>query len=838
MKFPIILFSILLYGLTVFGQSEPVSGLFFSSHEVNQDKRTSLILSPREPLKFPQGFSLEFDANFRKGDGYYGYIFRIIGDGNTNIDLISNSETTPNFSLVLKDRVLITYKWADIPNATCDQWLKVRAEIDVKKTKLAISFNGIRQEINVPEIAQFKYFDVVFGACKNNRFPSTDVSPMSLKNIRIYDHNLKLIRDWGLSKHGQDIVYDEISNSEAIVNNPVWVIDNHKKWRKINDFHLPALLGIANDEERGRIFLVGNKAVYVLSMDTRMIDTIQFAGGAPYPGLLSKQIIYNKFSDELWSYNFSINQINKFSFRTKRWSVEQSNEIESIFAHHNKLISPLDNSLVTLFGYGHYTYKSKVNHFNSKSQQWEQIDRSSQIEPRYLSSTGFVDDKHVLVFGGRGSKTGRQELSPKFYYDLYAFDLTDFSFKKRWTLPTPSSPFVPCESLIFNEQSKSFYTLVFNSGQFQTYLRLAQFSVEKPEVQFYEDSIPFNFLDIESDAQLFFNKQKTELLALTAHNADVSLYSIAFPPLMLKNIIQDSHFGGRFNFVLGFFALLLLLTGTGAYFVIRRRRIKPANVLHQKFDYLGINPIPVIEQKVISSFIFVGGFQIYTGKGVDITTAFSPTLKQLFLFVLLHSVKNGKGVTSIKLDEVLWPDKVGDSARNNRNVNISKLRSILHEIGDVDITNENSYWKIKIGDSISCDYIEILSLLRKSKAKPLALADINKLLAQLSYGEFLPNLHNEWIDGFKSEFANEIIEGLSSLFYSKEITGNFSLRYQLAESILIYDPFNDEAFAMKCSVLYHLGKKGIAKNYYDTFCHEYRLALGIAYTIPFNDVIK
>lgn len=838
MRFTVFLFLILLYELTVSGQDEPVSGLYFSSHEVNLDKRTSLNLSPHKPYKFSNGFSLEFDVSFRRGDGYYGYIFRIIGDGNTNIDLVSNSVSESNFWLVIKDHIQLSYKWADLPDAGFDQWLKVRVDIDVKNTKVAISFNGLKQEEVVPEIATLRYFDVIFGACKNSTFPSTDVSPMSLKNVRIYDYNNDLFRDWRLSKHGQGIVYDEKSNEEAFVNNPVWIIDKHKKWQQIKSFKLTNLLGIANDEDRGRIFFVDNKAVYVLSIESFAIDTLLFKGGSPYLDILSKQIIYNEFTDELWSYNFSNDQISRFNFGTREWSSDQSTAPESDFAHHNKLISPLDSSLVSILGYGHYMYKSKVNHYNLRSQSWEQIDRSNQIEPRYLSGAGLMNDQKMIVFGGYGSKSGRQELSPTHYYDLYSFDLNDFTFKKLWTLPTPTSQFVPCERLIFIEQSKNFYTLVYNRGQYQTFLRLAQFSLEQPDFQFYEDSIPFNFLDTESEATLFYYKKTNELIALTVHNSDISLYSIAYPPLLSSHVYQDNTNWSKLYRKVGISLFLLIVAGTGIYFTIKKRKIKSASLLHQNFKHQYIDPVPVHERSVISSIIFMGGFQIYDYKGSNITAAFSPTLKQLFLFVFLNTIKNGKGVSSSKLDEVLWYDKSGESARNNRNVNISKLRFILHEIGEVDVLNENSFWKIKTGSSIFCDYTEILNLLRKSKSHTLSVADINMLIALLSFGEFLPNVHNEWMDGFKSDFTNEIIDVLGSLLYVKDVINNFSLQYHLSESILVYDPLNDEAFAMKCSILYHLGKKGMAKNFYDSFCREYKKALDMDYTVSFNDTIK
>ncbi len=839
MKSIIILLSILSLGLNAYCQDELLSGLYFSSHEVIQDKRTSLNLTPASPFKFPEGFSLEMEANFRRGDGYYGYIFRIISDGSTNIDFVSNlASSSSNFWLVLKDKVLVSYKWADVPEVGFGKWIKIRLDVDIRNSKLAISFNGNKQEKIVPEIARLKNFDMIFGACRNPAFLSTDVSPMSLRNIRIFDTKNILVHDWKLSKHSQTKVYDEVNQSEALVENPNWSIDAHVKWRKLKDLKIDNLLGITKDDKNGRILFVDNRSVYSISTESLATDTILFAGGTPYHDLLGKQIIFNKYTNEIWSYSLNNNQISRFSFQTKKWSYDQSFAIEPGFAHHNRFISPLDSSLVTLMGYGYYTYKSIVNHYNPKLQSWEHIDRSNQIEPRYLSGAGFIEQRRMLIFGGYGSKTGRQELSPEFYYDLYSFDLSDNSFKKLWTLDPPAKPFVPCDALIPDPQNGIFYTLIYNSGSYATFLRLARFGIEKNKYQLYDDSIPYNFLDTESWSTLFLDQKTSQLIAVTAHNSDVAIYAIAYPPLMPEDVYQSVPVKVKWYIWL----IVVLLAGGFtfvSYLLFRKKQGRNySGGIYEQVEHPNIAPITPLERKTISSILFMGGFQIYDHSGINITASFSRTLKQLFLFIFLHTIKNGKGVSSAKLDEVLWYDKSGDSARNNRNVNISKLRAVLDEIGGVEVVNENSYWKINTDKSIFCDYTEIRNLLRKSKSNTIVESEIHMLIALLSFGEFLPNIQTEWMDGFKSEFANEAIDGLSRLFDHRDVKLNFSLKYHLAECIIVYDPLNDEAFAMKCSVLYHLGKKGMAKNLYDSFCREYKKVLGIDYAVSFNDTIK
>jgi DNA-binding SARP family transcriptional activator len=657
---------------------------------------------------------------------------------------------------------------------------------------------------------------------------------MSLKDIRIYNFKNQLYRNWQLSRHGKNKVFDEIAGEEADVNNPVWIIDKHVKWRKLKDIKVTNLLGIAKDEQKGRLFFVNDQELYVVNADSSLIEVIPFEDGSPYRNILDKQIIYNRFTDELWSYNFSKNEISRFNFQSRKWSIHPTDSPESDFAHHNKFIQPGDSSLVAILGYGHYSYKSIVNHYYSGT--WHQLDRRDQIGPRYLSGAGFMDDQNILVFGGYGSKSGRQELSPRFYYDLYLFDLNDHSFKKQWNLELPSSPYVPSDDLIFEKQSNSFYTLVYNSVRYETSLRLVRFGVEKPEPQFFNDSIPFKFKDTESWNTLFLNHATSELIAVTTQNNDISLYAIAYPPLLPEDVYQEEETANSYK--LSIFAFILLLLGSGAYFILRRRKPKPVYKTSQKHDHPGIQPVPVADRKLSSSILFLGGFQIYDRDGSDITSDFSPTLKQLFLFIFLSAIRNGKGVSSAKLDEVLWFDKSKESARNNRNVNISKLRSALENVGVVEVVNENMFWKITIQDQIYCDYLEILQLVEKSKSSNLEEQEIYRLVGLLLHGEMLPNVKTSWADPYKSAFANDVIDCLTSLINTESLKSNISLLYHITGCIFVYDPVNEDALVSKCSILDQVGKRSIARQVYDSFCKEYKQMLGVGYPTAFNEIIR
>ena len=181
--------------------------------------------------------------------------------------------------------------------------------------------------------------------------------------------------------------------------------------------------------------------------------------------------------------------------------------------------------------------------------------------------------KEALVFGGYGSKTGNQVLSPEFYYDLYIQNLKDFSFRKIWTLDAPALPFVPCESLVADEQNSQFYTLLYNRTNFSTYLHLARFKIEKPEFQLYNDSIPYSFLDTKSWSTLLLDKKSSQLIAITNHDSSVELYAIAYPPLMFSDIYQSDPVKSRWYLLL----ICLFLAGgvaSFAYLMIRKRKMQ------------------------------------------------------------------------------------------------------------------------------------------------------------------------------------------------------------------------------------------------------------------------
>ncbi|MHA7830255.1 MAG: hypothetical protein ACX93O_04090 [Flagellimonas sp.] len=817
-------------------------GLFFFSHEVKPEDRTSLNLTPNEPLHFENGISIEFEARFRDKDGYFGNIVNLIGNDEVRIGLVCNtnkidiSSEEANFWLVLNDSILMSFEWSDIPNGTLNEWMDFTITLDHANSNITLTINGEQTSKRIPDIQKFRDFKIIFGKIPINEVYNTDVAPMAIKQIKISDGDDEIKRHWTLGKHTQgEKVYDELYRHIAIVENPKWIIDQHVFWKKTDNFHFENLIGITEDVQGERIFFIDTKAVYVYSLKNKGIDTLAYTGN-PYP-CLENTVVYNPYKNELWSYSFDENVLNKFDFTNSKWSLDTPDCPEPSLWHHGKIISPRDSSLITFGGYGFFRYKSDIKNFNERLEQWNGLDIRDSIGPRHLNAVGALDESSFLVYGGYGSKSGRQVANVIYYYDLYSVDFSDFSVRKLWERDSLlSGPTVPVESMVVNSGLNSFYTLLYDNTNYRTNLKLARIGINEFDVTVYHDSIPYRFVDTKSNAGLFLDKDRLKLYSYTSNDGEVALHSLSYPPILASEVFQDEPditvFQTSVRIIIGIFVAGLIF---GAFLWYKKHHraksygrelgseMEQKEELASKFTY----------EKCKRSAIYVfGGFQVFDKDGIDVTAHFTPTLKQLFLLILLYDSKNEKGISSNKLAELLWSDKIGESARNNRNVNISKLRIVLERIGNINLSNHNTYWKIEMGNDIFCDYTYLFDNL--DQLSGLSESEVYKFLRTISVGEVCPDIETEWMDEFKRDIENRLIDGLEEL--SKKLKDS-SLQILLADTILKFAPLNEEAISLKCSTLFNLGKKGLAKKAYDNFCNEYYSMLDTKYDITFKDII-
>jgi two-component SAPR family response regulator len=238
-----------------------------------------------------------------------------------------------------------------------------------------------------------------------------------------------------------------------------------------------------------------------------------------------------------------------------------------------------------------------------------------------------------------------------------------------------------------------------------------------------------------------------------------------------------------------------------------------------------------------SAIFFLGGFEVFDREGKKITGEFTPTLKYMLALIILYSLKNSKGISSVKLQELLWFDKSEKSARNNRNVTLSKLRILLNKVGAADINNQNGNWLIELPSDVFCDYAEALHVANRIQGEKITpIEDLYRLLELLENGNMLPNIQYEWLDNFKTDFANLSTETLMYIINNSanDYCNQPAIRLRIADALLNIDSINEEALEIKCKTLVKTGKKGLAKTTFENFNKEYKLLLGE----PYNGSLK
>jgi two-component SAPR family response regulator len=376
-------------------------------------------------------------------------------------------------------------------------------------------------------------------------------------------------------------------------------------------------------------------------------------------------------------------------------------------------------------------------------------------------------------------------------------------------------------------------------------LLLNEIDLKQPNTRAFADTIPYYFQDTQSEAMLFFSKSAQKLYAVTIHKSEstdyiLNTYEISYPILSVDEVIQSAHQKYLWwYFAAGFLLIVLILS----FIIMRKRRKKLDSQPIDLSNILDSNTsehysLPVKEIKRPGIYL-LGGFQVIDKDNHDKTGEFTPAMKLLLSLIILFTLKNGKGISNVKLKEILWYDKSDESARNNRGVNISKIRLILNSIGAIEVTNDNSYWIVNFNEDAYCDYNEALALLKTAqKNTDLSVENLMGLLQIISAGELLPDIQEDWMDNFKSDYSNLVIDALLSIKDYKNITDNAKLLILIADTILVLDTLNEDAIKLKCKSLIKLGRIKIAIDVFNSFCKEYKILLNEEFEFSFENFMK
>lgn len=835
-------------------------GLYLKSHTVSAVERTTLYLDDNQPFPIKNDFTISFQIYVRTNEPDFGSILHLHTNTNQYIRFSFVAGEERHFPALVLNEGIITI---DTPIER-EKWLDVSLHLRLKDNVIEVDYDNKKVSAMVP-LEDTKNISALFGQMENYL---ADVAPINLRNITITQDG-KQTREWKLWKHNDDVCYDMKEKAIARAIHPFWLIDNHIEWKLIHQAHIPGRLDVAFNAREALFYLVKPQSIEVLDEKGTLRQKITIREGYPaveYPN----HLLYDTLTNKLISYYLKKGSTSYFSFDTSKWSNVERNMDEASNYNHARTFNPADSSFYFFGGYGFYQYRNDLFRMKSGSYKLEQVEYERPLYPRYSAAMAIVGDE-LFVFGGRGNKYGKQELSTHFYFGLCAINLKTNQSRMVWQRNSPQEDgTLMASSMYFEPSDSSFYAVSMSKGGVLWKISMKDSVYTEVSKPIYNESnyqdCDFSLYSSPAHGKLFLVLDKI----LNDHTHNVYIYSINMPLVNEGDIRQSANTtivnGHKYLYITG---IILLLIAAGMIFY----RSRCSNRKDKTITIKEIEEVPVIighhntpEQPLIAgqhtimqekgniqetdavsakttnyydrsraSISLCGCFNVRDKDGNDITSNFTPRLKHLLILLILYTEKNEQGILASKTTEILWPEKEETSARNNRNVNLRKLRVLLESIGDVEVITENNFLRIKWGTTVFCDYHTLLTCTQQfeqEKSEEL----LNRILELLLYGPLLPNTIFDWLDDFKDAYSSHSIDLLKNLLDIEIQRNHQEMIIRLADIMFLHDPLNEEALAAKCAVLSAQGKKGIARNLYDRFCKEYRDSMGENYKIPFADL--
>jgi two-component SAPR family response regulator len=849
-KFLYLIIGLLLCSAELFSQSY---GLQFSSHEVIPEKRTSLNLTPTEPLCLTAGLEIAYDFKFIPNQkGYFGYLMRIITTNNQNIDVVYN-RNSKKLNFVVGD--LLSNNLIIDSAKLFGEWNHCAIQFDTKLQEVRFYINNKFLSSSKLNINSTTCCKVYFGASDLEHFKIIDVPPMQIKDVSIKGGNDKK-HFYPLSETTGNRAVDMMENKVALVNNPIWVKSRHQKWNQINTFVISGTPSLAFDKKTESLYIVSKDSLHQLSFKNNQLIGSKLAKSIVDLPAGNQSIVDYSFNK---LYNFYVDEkiVSEYSTADNSWQEGPLKKKLTEFWHANKFISTRDTSLYIFGGYGQLQYKNLVQRFHFSSQKWQIINpKGDFFMPRYLAALGTnAASDTAYIIGGYGSKTGDQSINPRHNYELMAYSVGSQSFKKIYAFKQPDKEFCFANSLVVDSSTNQFYGLIYPIDRFTSTLQLIRGSLTSPEYELMGDTIPYSFHDIESFSDLYYCPSSQKLVAVTLFNQKdkstvTKIFTLDFPPnkLIAAQPINASN-TLMYRIFASLFALTLLM---GIIFILIKRRKKSQqpvidttlSVFHNQshsqslpLDDRHSNQGLYETAKETSSIFLFGNLEVIDKEGKDITRQFTPLLKEIFLMILVHTFKDGKGISSDKLYETIWADKPLKDARNNFSVNIVKLKSILEKIGSTAISKETGKWRFEILDnSIKLDYHQFIQL---ANVKPAVIEKsfISELLSIINRGSFLREAQYTWLDDAKANVSDFVITTILSYTLNATLPSEPDFILKLANCIFQFDQMNEVALEFKCRSLMILGKHGLAKETYINFNKEYKKNYGEDFGKAYSQII-
>lgn len=835
-------------------------GLQFYGNKMPIEQRTSFTLFTQEPLPVFSGFiDIEFDLRIAQSRTF-GYLLHMVNPNNNEAYSFTYSYVNDETSVFkFNTEGKTNHISLNLPNtAIISQWLPVKLHVDFKTGKSILTIGeSVGEGTEIVGLLPQTSLLLSFG----RREHLVDVPAFAIRGLKVSGEGLAY--SFLLNESKGQKVHDSKGQMQGMAQNPYWLINDSYHWVKSVTYVVSDCMGSKFNEKEQAIQFITPDSFLTYQVDAKLSQKRPYANRMPV-----KMQLGTNFTDEAGGlmYAYEINNlpidsttIAALDMQTLQWKPVGKAFTKVQLHHHNGFWDHRNHRYLVFGGFGNRQYSNQFLTYNEMADRWDTLHfKGDNIIPRFFSSMAPTKQgRYLYIYGGVGNESGDQGIGHNYYNDLYGVDLERNTVKQLWSHPI-GEKCVPSEQMIVSEDGKSLYVLRYAEYTKLTSLQLYRIAIGSGEMEQLGDSIPFVSGSIASTVSLYHNSTLKEFYCVTqevdeqAKEVKAVIYTLSDPPVSKAEMdyyaLDEEGFEGSI-LLLG--SCLLLVGGlSGWIFYHKRRKKRNGAVLTNPVtvsagqslvkDSMSSLLVSVSTPEVVSgknpeaNKIYVYGmFSVYSRAGRDITHLFSKKLKYMFLYILLNSTKEGEGVNSYSLNEIFWPDKTEDKAKNLKGVTISNLRKALAELDGIQLIYEKGVFKIEMEEGICyCDYFSLHAHLA---AHPqlceffLPIWERGKLLESVEYSLF---------DRYKQRSEDTILSLLPKdlpIYYQRN---EYKYVLRICFIILKRDPLHEQALTYCVRSYKKMNDFESLSKIYSSFIIEYRKSMGEGYAKTVEDLLQ
>ena len=840
----------LLTGMTLFAYSQ---GLLFQANDKEIKERTSLqIFQEGEIPCFTKNFQLSFELSIRDFDTF-GYVFLLKEDqGKTKYSFtytyLDGENSTFKFNTDGKEN---HYSLNLRNDALAYQWIPVSFAFDLQQDVLTIRIGDNEKKITSLGLKDtfcphlfFGRYDYILD------MPTFAIRNLKLEGDRSHSYTFPLNENEG------EEVHTSTGKVLGTVVNPVWLINGSYHWEKLFEYSFQTPSGITFEPDSQRLIIFSQDSLLTYNLLKRQPQKYSYSNKLPVKLQLATHFM-NTTDGKLYVYelnNLPLGDatVAALDLNNQEWKQTGVAALPVQLHHHDGFWDETTGKYLVFGGFGNKRFNNTFLEYDIEGDRWDTLSYSGdRIIPRYFSGMAVNKNReHIYVFGGMGNESGEQSVGRNYLHDLYLLDRKQQSVRRLWQNAS-GHRLVVARDMILTPDEKYIYALCYPEYLSDTYLQLYRLTVDDGTMKALGDSIPMRSEEIMTNANLYYNSLTHEYYCTTTEfdkkgHTVIRTYVLSAPPVSLDEIRSygsRSSLEIRWLWIMAGIGVLLL---AGGVLFVRKKRGKQRNAVLESSSVLMSPPVwrepdksvqgkeTLAKEDFESSLVrpnavyLFGPFTVIDRNGRDITHLFSSRLRQVFIYILLHSTHNG--VLSASLNEVFWPDKPDDKVKNLKGVTINQIRKNLAELDGVELVHDKGYFRLVFTDCY-CDYFRFRTLKNAEEVE-------NELGILLMRGKFLDGMDAGMMDHFKQK-----VEEFLSSFLPLEIERlyqqhKYDAVIRFCNVLFRVDPVNELALAYGMHALNHTGSSQEAILQYSLFVREYRQMMNEEYSTSYAELMS